>query len=100
LNGEKKLIDSAKRRATILLAVAHRLIDPAVDVVENAELASIIAKEVQRVEQGRDHLMPAWLGEPTASFLKLDYSHFRPVGVYTRSRTQQTKTVCFRRVSR
>jgi hypothetical protein len=82
---EDEVMRSAVRRAQIVLAVANRLIDPESTLVNDPEIARIVAEEVERVERSRGRTMPKWLGTPTSRFLAIDYSRFRPVGFYTRS---------------
>ncbi len=83
-NGPAQIVGPATRRAKIMLAVGHRLIDPTAKLDESG-IATIVDAEVLRVVTAQEKLMPGWLGEPTATFLELDYSHYRPIGFYTGS---------------
>lgn len=84
----KRLDAAAKARATIFLATALRLTGekfPSLD----AELDSIVAQEVRRIMTANSVEKPDWLGKPDSGFSALDYSRFKPRGMYTESETME-----------
>jgi len=88
LTGDKALIAAAKRRATILIAVARALLG---DVPEGLsdEAAKIVRAEAERITAAKGIGKPAWLGKPDPGFRAIDYGRFKVRGFYTRTPSLQ-----------
>lgn len=82
--GRPQLVSAAKRRARLVLGTAMTLLgEPPAD--GEASLAEAIREQAARVEAGEGEGKPAWLGQPDAGFLAIDYSRYRPRGFYAQS---------------
>jgi hypothetical protein len=78
------LRQAAIERAQIVIAVAIKLLgDTSIEL--DASLKGMVEKEVGRVVRAEGLWMPKWLGDPTHGFAALDYSRYKPHGLYTRS---------------
>jgi len=86
IEGPAELIAPARQRATIVVGTALKLLDDEFSVDDQATMA-IIDEEVARIVAAAVRMKPAWLGEPTADFLTLDYTRYKVRGFYTRSET-------------
>lgn len=95
MQGKPDLVAAARRRAQVVLGTAMSLlgIDPKSD---DADLSKLIAEETARVIAGTGTLKPEWLGPPDPGFVAIDYSRYRPRGLYARS---EDLTRYFRAVS-
>ncbi len=82
--GDAKLAAAAKRRATLVIAVAMRLLGDG-SLKLDADSEALVAGEVKRMESGAGRDKPAWLGPPDRGFMALDYTRYRPRGFYTES---------------
>ena len=82
--GNAKLSAGAKRRATLVIAVALRLLGDSLPKLD-AATERLVAAEVQRIETGAGRGKPAWLGLPDRAFLALDYAQYKPRGFYTKT---------------
>jgi hypothetical protein len=82
--GNAMLAAASKRRATLVLAVAMRLLGDA-SLKLDAESEALVTVEVRRIESGVGHDKPAWLGPPDRGFLSVDYSRYKPRGFYTKT---------------
>jgi hypothetical protein len=72
---------AALRRDRIVLAVAMALLGQE-PVGLTPDIRRIVREELTRVKEASAILKPSWLGPPDQSPLALDYSRFRPRGVY------------------
>jgi hypothetical protein len=82
LRGSPELAAAARRRNRLVLGVALRLLEPGA-TLDDAELDRLVAAEAERVEAARGRALPAWLGAPGPSLLALDYTRYKPRGLYT-----------------
>lgn len=81
VDGNPELAEAARRRARIVVGVALRLVGRELPGAGDA-LSRTIDAEVEKVAAAATLEMPAWLGLPRPDFMVLDYSRFRPRGVY------------------
>ena len=83
VQGDRPLVEAARRRARIVVGTALRLLDHEIPQADEATAAAING-QVERVEKAEGLFKPAWLGaadEP--DLLAIDYSRFKPRGFYT-----------------
>ena len=78
---DPELVARARLRALRVLAVALGLLGEDVPVLDDAS-RTLVAAEVERIEQAEGVAHPTWLGSADAGFLALDYDRFRPRGLY------------------
>jgi hypothetical protein len=78
------LMVAARLRARIVVGTALRLLDQPADT-RDPTIATIIEQEVQKIIAATAEMKPAWLGPPDEGFVALDYSRFKPRGLYTDS---------------
>jgi Protein of unknown function (DUF3160) len=83
VSGNDRLRDAAKRRATLVLAVAMQLLGEPVPGLAK-DLAALVKTEVTKIESARGTGKPAWLGAPDDGFMAIDYTRFAPRGFYLR----------------
>jgi len=84
LPADPQMRAAAKRRATIVVGTALRLVDPEYQAADES-VQSLIEQEIDRIVAARDRMKPAWLGPSQWDFLALDYNRYRVRGFYTRS---------------
>jgi hypothetical protein len=82
--GNAKLAAAAKRRATLVIAVAMRLLGDA-SLKLDADTGALVTAEAQRIESGAGQGKSAWLGPPDRGFVRLDYARYKPRGFYTKT---------------
>jgi hypothetical protein len=81
-----ELRQAAKERAQIVIAVAIKLLgDTSIEL--DGSLKGVVEKEVDRVVRAEGLWMPRWLGNPTHGFEALNYSRYKPQGIYTHTET-------------
>ena len=78
------LLDAARRRAQIVIAVAVKLLGDT-DISFDEHLSRIVENEVNKIVSGEGIEMPEWTGVSDSEFMTLDYSLYRPRGLYTQS---------------
>jgi len=78
------LLDAARRRAQIVIAVALKLLGDT-DIKFDEHLSRIVENEVNKIVSGEGIEMPEWTGVSDSEFITLDYSLYRPRGLYTQS---------------
>jgi len=78
------LLDAARRRAQIVIAVAVKLLGDT-DINFDAHLSRIVENEVNKIVAGQGIEMPEWTGVSDSEFMTFDYSLYRPRGLYTQS---------------
>jgi hypothetical protein len=79
--GDKALLHAAAMRIRIMMGVAFEL-SSGEKVQAAPELAKTIEDEVQRVIAATGQSKPAWLGPPDEGFEAIDYTRFKPRGIY------------------
>ncbi|HPC95399.1 MAG TPA: DUF3160 domain-containing protein [Sedimentisphaerales bacterium] len=79
-----ELTAAAKRRATIVVGVALKLLDDGFRITDS-DMMAIIDEEVARIVEAQMVMKPAWLGPPEPDFMYLDYSRYKVRGFYTES---------------
>lgn len=79
-----ELTAAAKRRATIVLGTALKLLEDDFQISDAGTMA-IIADEVTRIVEAQMVMKPAWLGPAEPDFMYLDYSRYKVRGFYTES---------------
>ncbi|MDF7800288.1 DUF3160 domain-containing protein [Pontiellaceae bacterium B1224] len=86
VTGNPELLAAARTRAELVIGIALRLLDESYRL-GNQELDLIIGNEVQHIEKAEGQMMPppAWLGEPSVSFVGIDYNRYKPRGFYART---------------
>jgi hypothetical protein len=82
--GNALLLAAAKKRASIIIGTALRLVDESFRTGEK-KIDAIIEEEVEKIVEARKKEMPVWLGKPDWTFLGLNYNRYKPRGFYTRS---------------
>jgi len=82
--GDAVQIAAAKQRAQFTIGVALRLQGDELGACE-ASLRQAIETEVAVIEKAEGTHKPALLGPPEPDFIALDYTLFRPVGIYAAS---------------
>jgi len=83
-NNFTMLMDAARRRAQIVIAVAVKLLGDT-DIKFDEHLSRIVENEVNKIVSGEGIEMPEWTGVLDSEFMTLDYSIYRPRGLYTQS---------------
>jgi hypothetical protein len=78
------LLDAARRRAQIVIAVAVKLLGDT-DISFDEHLSRIVENEVNKIVSGEGIEMPEWTGVSDSEFMTFDYSLYRPRGLYTQS---------------
>ncbi|MBW1821398.1 MAG: DUF3160 domain-containing protein [Deltaproteobacteria bacterium] len=78
------LLDAARRRAQIIIAVAVKLLGDT-DINFDEHLSRIVESEVSKIVSGEGIEMPEWTGVSDSEFMTFDYSLYRPRGLYTQS---------------
>lgn len=78
------LLREGKDHARVVLAVAMRLLDKDVKFINDNE-RKLVEEEVARVEAAEGIHLPTFLAPSTNDLLSIDYSRFKPVGIYTLS---------------
>jgi len=78
------LLDTARRRAQIVIAVAVKLLGDT-DISFDEHLSRIVENEVNKIVSGEGIEMPEWTGVSDSEFMTFDYSLYRPRGLYTQS---------------
>jgi len=78
------LMDAARRRAQIVIAVAVKLLGDT-DINFDEHLSRIVENEVNKIVSGEGIEMPEWTGVLDSEFMTFDYSFYRPRGLYTQS---------------
>ncbi len=78
------LLDAARRRAQIVIAVAVKLLGDT-DINFDEHLSMIVENEVNKIVSGEGIEMPEWTGVSDSEFMTFDYSLYRPRGLYTQS---------------
>lgn len=79
-----ELRNAAGRRAQIVIAVAIKLLeDNSINLDE--QLNRIVGNEVSKIVSGEGIEMPEWTGVSDSEFMTLDYSRYKPRGLYTQS---------------
>lgn len=86
--GDAAQIAAAKQRARFVIGVALRLQGEELGACE-ASLRQAIETEVAAIDKAEGTRKPALLGPPEPDFIALDYTLFRPVGIYTDSKRLQ-----------
>jgi hypothetical protein len=81
VEGSAELVEAARRRARIVVGVALRLVGRGIPGVDDA-VRGVIDGEVGKVQAASSVEMPGWLGPSRPGFLALDYTRFRPRGIY------------------
>lgn len=81
-----ELVAAAKRRATIVVGTALKLLDDTFDV-NDATIMAIIDDEVAKIVAAEVTMKPSWLGPPTDDFVALDYTRYKVRGFYTCGKT-------------
>lgn len=79
-----ELTAAAKRRATIVLGTALKLLEDDVQISDAGTMATI-ADEVARIVKAQAVMKPDWLGPPEPDFMYLDYNRYKVRGFYTES---------------
>jgi hypothetical protein len=79
-----RLLNAARRRAQIVIAVAVRLLGDT-DINFGGHLNAIIENEVNNIVLGEGIKMPEWTGVSDSEFLTVDYSIYRPYGLYAQT---------------
>jgi len=78
------LLDAARRRAQIVIAVAVKLLGDT-DISFDEHLSRIVENEVNKIVSAEGIEMPEWTGVSDSEFMTFDYSLYRPRGLYTQS---------------
>lgn len=81
VDGKPELVAAAKTRSRIIIATAIRLLGGDPGQME-PRIATLVQKEVERVEKATEALKPGWLGPPDYGFMLLDYTRYKPRGFY------------------
>ena len=84
LKGKPALVSAAKDRAKLVMGIALRLMDDSFRF-KDEKLDAILDQETKKIVRAEAVEMPKWLGKPNASFAALDYTRYKPRGIYTRS---------------
>ncbi len=84
VSGQGELAAAAKRRATIVLGTALKLLEDDFQITDAGTMA-IISDEVARIVEAQMVMKPDWLGPPEPDFMYLDYSRYKVRGFYTES---------------
>jgi hypothetical protein len=79
-----RLLNAARRRAQIVIAVAVRLLGDT-DINFGEHLNVIVENEVNNIVLGEGIKMPEWTGVSDSEFLTVDYSIYRPYGLYAQT---------------
>ena len=79
-----QLLNAARRRAQIVIAVAVKLLGDT-EINFDEHLRVIVENEVSQIISGEGIKMPEWTGVSDSEFLTFDYSLYRPHGLYTQS---------------
>ncbi len=79
--GDPDCVNKAMVRARIVIGTAMSLLGGKVPPCD-AGIVSLIQEEVERVTKACDRQKPVWLGSPDPGFVVIDYSRFRPRGLY------------------
>lgn len=74
---------AALQRAKLVLGIAVRLQDDGFRFGDPT-LDAILEDEVARINNAEGRRMPAWLGEPSPSFMGIDYNRYKPRGFYAK----------------
>ena len=88
VKGDAELIQAAKKRGAIFIAVARSLLDDKA-LPDDPAVRTTVQDEVKRIVAATGIRKPEWLGPPDAEFIALDYSRFKPRGFYTKSSALQ-----------
>jgi hypothetical protein len=80
----KILENDSKLRDQIIIGTALRLLGIKI-ASSNEYLLKIIAEETENVVKASLFQKPQWLGKPDSCFVAIDYSRFKPRGMYTRT---------------
>ncbi|MDY6792950.1 MAG: DUF3160 domain-containing protein [Thermodesulfobacteriota bacterium] len=78
------MMDAARKRAQIIIAVAVKLLGDT-DIHLDEPLNKMVENEVNKIILAEGIEMPEWTGVSDSESLKLDYSIFRPRGLYQKS---------------
>jgi hypothetical protein len=82
--GNNELLTEAKKRTTIIIGTALRLLDDGFGI-DDEKVDGIIGQEIKKIVEAKTKEMPIWLGKADRTFLGLDYSRYKPRGFYTQS---------------
>ncbi len=80
--GDPALVQAAYNRVRMMMGVALE-ISSGQKVDASSDIQKAIDEEAQRVIAASGMSKPAWLGPPDAGFEAIDYTRFKPRGVYT-----------------
>ena len=79
-----KLLNAARRRAQIIIAVGIKLLGDT-EIKFDEHLNAIVENEVNQIILGEGIKMPEWTGVSDSEFLTVDYSLYRPYGLYAQT---------------
>ncbi|NNK85739.1 MAG: DUF3160 domain-containing protein, partial [Desulfobacterales bacterium] len=79
-----KLLSAARRRAQIIIAVAVRLLGDT-EIIIDEHLNAIVENEVNQIILAEGIKRPEWTGVSDSEFLTVDYSIYRPYGLYAQT---------------
>lgn len=85
LSGNPALRAAAMRQAQVVIGTGLRLLNPEEKLDAPPDLLAVIDAEVERVTAATESASPAWLGPRDPNVMEIDYSRFKPRGLYTRS---------------
>lgn len=80
--GDPALLAAAHNRVRMVMGVALEL-STGEKVDAPPELQNAIDEEARRVIAATEKSKPAWMGPPDSGFVALDYTRFKPRGLYT-----------------
>ena len=79
-----QLLNAARRRAQIIIAVGIKLLGDT-EIKFDEHLKVIVENEVNQIILGEGIKMPEWTGVSDSEFLTVDYSLYRPYGLYAQT---------------